>query len=173
MLLEPHSIMQRKVEGLETILNGMDEDGLRALVMRISEDMGSDYILRMSGNTNMIRVNLDPENIKERVSLAVSIDDGEFYNQIGSTFYGYVDPGERACELVEEAIKEEFLDDVKVLMDSGRVEDARALVEAIAEGLRENDSLLSEYAVDFMDEYADSILNAMDDGDPVKGFSWC
>jgi hypothetical protein len=80
----------------------------------------------------------------------------EVWDNSGSTRYGYVDPNDLACEMLEEVL-EPFLNEWKELTES---EDKEAYAKQLIKGLEQfkaSDSGFKDWAVNGIDETLDEL----------------
>jgi len=173
ILLKKEPTMQDHEEELTELLSTMDEYKLRNLVSRIKEDLGVDSIIEYVRKSPDSDIEVDFDDIEESVIFAINMDDREFYSIADNDGYGnYIYPGEHAADIVKETMISEFLDDVKALIKLGKDKEVETYLKAIASGLRKSNSILAEYAGDYMEEYADNFEECLEDGRPLDGFEW-
>ena len=89
-----------------------------------------------------------------RTISAMRMDEREWYNIACRDEYGdYIDSGDHAYELIQEIIHNEFDDDLRNILEV-RPERARDFILAIADGIRESDSILFEEVEDLRHDFA-------------------
>ena len=103
---------------------------------------------------------------------ALSLDEREWYNIACRDEYGdYIDSEEHACELILEIIHDEFDDDLRNILKV-RPERAGDFILAIADGIRESNSILLEEVKDFKCDLLDHMEKCVEDGNYANALEY-
>lgn len=154
-------------EDTEKLLNNMEKRDLVRIVMKLYDtvDAGkvSEIVERVAIGTSDCD---DLDMVSERARWVFDIDEDEFYNSVGRTRHGYVDPTDRAWDMMWECLESEFGGDLRNLLALGKRAQATEFLSAIADGLRSAEgSVLTEECVDGAESMADEIMDAVEKGD--------
>jgi hypothetical protein len=151
------------VPGKSNILDKLDgaesASVLKALLERHPELRSEAEAL---GKENLVRVS-QVAVANDVADAVLQFDYDDLNGRAGSHSWGYVEPGEAACELLEEAI-EPFVSEMKRFLELGLEEQAREVCQGILLGLYRvrkgaNNEVL-DWAEDFLPESAGDALDA-------------
>ncbi len=106
---------------------------------------------------------IDVENVASQVYYALEgIEIEDLWEQSGSMRYGYVDPSERAWEMLEEAL-EPFTNELNKYLDLSLENEAKNYCAGILKGInqfgKESSSQLKDWAEDAPDELFERVLD--------------
>ena len=146
------------------IIDFMDEDSLRKLVMRLSERLGpeSDGIVRGVASE---KADQACEDAFWRASSSLYINPDKWCG-IGTRDENgrYIDPADHAYRIVEETLRREFGDDLKNILEVSP-EKAPGFLLAIADGVEDSDSVLFDEHPDMKENVAGRIRFRVGKGD--------
>lgn len=158
---------------IEELISNMDKESLADAVRILGKGKDAKKTVEALESA-MSRIDVDFDSVKREALYALNIDEEDFFRELnrGNSYGGiYRDSGEIAADMILEYI-EPFRDDVKKLMTLNRTEDANTVVRAVAAALRESESSMVEWAVDFPGGLADNLEECMREGNPADGFEW-
>lgn len=167
--------MTEKKADLRKMLMCMDGSRLIDIILSLSEKFGEAEVLRIVNAKVESGVDMDPENVMGLVENAIYMDDEEFYRHADDDGYGgSIDPGENASQIMADGMSDMFRDDVELLIESGRTDDAETYIRTIIKCLRDvsSTSILVEYSPDFLNDYADNMEECLKKGRPLDAFDY-
>jgi len=153
------------------IINELSPDeALDILKALIRED--KDIAGKVEELANELLSDVDPEEIAARVYWRLdNINVEELWHESGKTRYGYVDPGEKAWEMVEEVL-EPFLEEFRRYKKLSFNREAKDMCMGIVKGIyryrKESKSEFKDWAGDAPDECEASVLREWKAGKPTK-----
>ena len=160
-------------EHIAELMGSMDRIDLINTIRRLEREVGPEKTLDcLRGVIGSMEVDFD--ECKEQVAFDLNQNGKEFFHELNHRChgpYGYVDPGEASADMILEIVQG-YRDEVEKLLSVDRTDEVRAILRAIAEALREADSDLTEYAMDFPDDFASHIEECIDDEEYLDAFDW-
>lgn len=147
------------------------EDAFAILRTLVEEDEGVRKRTEKIAREHLRGVEVD--NVASEVYLGLNnIEVEDLWAQSGRTRYGYVDPYERAWEMLEEVL-ESFMEELRKYQKLGMDKEAKTYLTGILKGIyrfeKESTSEFSEWVVDAPEEYFELILDEWRKGRENQG----
>lgn len=140
---------------ISKMIGHMREQDLRYTIVQLSRTPGMEEAEKVIEDIACSIAGESAGSIRSRTISALSMDEREWYNIACRDEYGdYIDSGEHAYELILEIIHDEFDDDLRNILEV-RPERAKDFILAIADGIRESDSILFKEVEDFRDRFTE------------------
>lgn len=131
---------------ISKLIENMDNCSLKQTIIHLSDALGMEKAEEIVRDIALNNADESSESVTSRAIFALDMDEREWYSIADHDEYGdYVYSSERACDLVQKLINDEFEDDLKNIMNVSP-EKAEGFILAIMEGLRKSDSNCSKNA---------------------------
>ena len=135
--------------------------------------LGEDGLRRAVDAATASAIVTDKDSMREEALSALDVDYEDLRTADDTDECGrYMVESEIADTMARDLIDEAFRDDVRLLLELGRDDDARELMRGIADAMRECDSWLAEWSPDGPSKFADHIKDAIERGDLIERFDW-
>ena len=143
------------------ILKQITADDALAILRILAEDKDVGKRIEEIAKESLSKVDLE-EIASEVYSELDSLEVEEVQDQSGSTRYGYVDPGDKACEMFEDAL-ESFIEELKKYKKLSMNKEAKTCCMGILKGIyqfeKESTSEFKDWAVDVPGECFGQVLD--------------
>lgn len=143
-------------------LDDLDREQAIAILKKIVEEQPSvDHLIQKI--LNQLDFQLDHITIAQEIFITLDLIDVEdLWHNSGPTRYGYVDPGELAFEMVEDAIAP-YLEKFKQYLSNSKLNEAKIICMGILKGLHDfenkSNSQFKDWAPDVTDTLQRDLLN--------------
>ena len=172
-LQHTRNMAKNTADRITDILHSMDSIDLLNVIRRIQERIGDRELLAVLESEASAKSSFDPSEIEDWASECTDMDEMEWYNCASTDSYGsYIDPGEHACDVILDNLRDSFENDLKQMVLSGDKQKASEFLIAIAAGLRRSNGILAEEAGDFISDFADHLEECAEREDFKDVFYW-
>ena len=159
-----------KTDKMEIIRSLNPDDAYRVLLTLLKENPHLEETIYQI--TTQILYDTESDEIMDDVYNALdSLDVDDLYQRSGKTRYGYVEPGEEAWVMLEEAL-EPFIDEMEKYRKRGMPDMAKRYCIGIIKGLQnfKDDSVsdLLDYAEDMPGENIEKVFDKWKEGHPSE-----
>ena len=155
------------------ILHSMDSTDLLNVIRELQTKIGDKELLAVLETRVNSKSHFDVEEVEDWASDCAEMNEMEWYACADRDSYGsYVDPGEHACDIILDNLRDTFENDLKQMILAGKKNEASEYLHAIAAGLRKSRGILAEEAGDFIYDFADHLEECADRKDFKDVFNW-
>ena len=165
--------MASNEDRITDILHSMDSVDLLNVIRELQKKVGDEELLSVLEFRTKIKSSFDAKKVEEWASECADMDEREWYSIASHDSYGYyMDPGDHACEIIIDNLRDMFENDLKQIVLSGRTTDASKFLIAISKGLRRSEGILAEEAGDFITDFSDHLKECAESKDFDDAFEW-
>ena len=166
--------MAKKIsDRINELLQNMDPIDYIEVIRTVQKEIGDRKMLNVLEAVSASKSSFDESEISRWAANCTDMDEREWYRIATDDGYGgYIDPGENACEVMLENLREEFEKDLEQMVLVGKKDEASRFLRAIAEGFRNGHGILADEAEDFLIDFADHLEERADAQDFKDVFQW-